>query len=94
MPHVGSALSVSSNISLDALYQNECWYRMARSNRRCAVSLHEVAKWTVPNFWSVSSCAMLGDAHNPSVAMPATVTANSDSRMIFSLANTLSRFFA
>src|SRR5450759_5180477 len=36
---------------------------------------------------------MLGDAHNPSVATPATVTANSDSRMIFSLANTLSRAF-
>src|SRR5258705_5930864 len=33
---------------------------MPRSNRRCAASLHEVAKCTVPRRWSVSSCASAG----------------------------------
>jgi hypothetical protein len=66
------------------LYQNECWYRMARSNRRCAVSLQEVAKWTVPSFWSVLSCAIPG-GHDPSVAVHAMAAARSISRMAFSL---------
>src|SRR3954469_9775295 len=33
---------------------------MPRSKRRCAVSLHEVAKCTVPRRWSVSSWARAG----------------------------------
>src|SRR6476646_1090534 len=36
---------------------------MARSKRRCAVSLHEVAKWTLPSRWSVSSWPNAGCPH-------------------------------
>jgi hypothetical protein len=32
---------------------------MARSNRLCAVSLQDVAKCTLPSFWSVSSWAIV-----------------------------------
>src|SRR3954451_9251379 len=41
---------------------------MPLSNRRCAVSLHEVAKCTVPRRWSVSSCASAGDVKDAAVA--------------------------
>src|SRR5215470_3218381 len=41
---------------------------MPRSKRRCAVSLHEVAKCTVPRRWSVSSCASAGGVKDAVVA--------------------------
>src|SRR5215510_12815733 len=51
---------------------------MPRSNRRCAVSLQEVAKWTVPRRWSVSSCASAGGVNDVAV----TVTAMTDASLI------------
>src|SRR4029077_444002 len=41
---------------------------MPRSKRRCAVSLHEVAKCTVPRRWSASSCASADGAKDAAVA--------------------------
>src|SRR5262249_44574323 len=48
-PEGHAAFATSSNISVAWRYPNECWYRMPRSKRRCAVSLHDVMKWTVPS---------------------------------------------
>src|SRR5947209_7712287 len=49
---------------------------MPRSNRRCAVSLQEVAKWTVPRRWSVSSCASMGGANDVAAAARAIPVAS------------------
>src|SRR4051812_12984225 len=49
---------------------------MPRSNRRCAVSLHDVAKCTVPRRWSVSSCASAGGAKDAVVAAIAMADAS------------------
>src|SRR5262249_13070183 len=73
-----SALSTSSKSSFDSRYQNECWYRMARSKRRCATSLQDVSKWTVPNRWSVSSCARTGGESETLAAIEAAATASAD----------------
>src|SRR5712691_12744226 len=78
MPQSGSALSTSSKSSFDSRYQNECWYRMARSKRRCATSLQDVSKWTVPNRWSVSSCARTGCEKETLAAIEAAATASAD----------------
>src|SRR6266481_3608028 len=78
MPQSGSALSTSSKSSFDSRYQNECWYRMARSKRRCATSLQDVSKWTVPNRWSVSSCARTGGEKETLAAIEAAATASAD----------------
>src|SRR2546430_16486940 len=78
MPQSGSALSTSSKSSFDSRYQNECWYRMARSKRRCATSLQDVSKWTVPNRWSVSSCARRGGEKVTLAAIEAGSTALAD----------------
>src|SRR6516162_1260333 len=85
MPQSGSALSTSSKSSFDSRYQNECWYRMARSKRRCATSLQEVSKWTVPNRWSVSSCARTGGEKETLAAIEAAATANADLIMVLLL---------
>ena len=47
-----------------------------RSNRRCAVSLQEVAKWTVPNRWSVSSWALAGACQTPIAINPIVAVNN------------------
>src|SRR5215470_9999290 len=49
---------------------------MPRSKRRCAVSLHEVAKCTVPRRWSVSSCASAGGVTDAAVATMAMADAS------------------
>src|SRR5215218_3118503 len=45
---------------------------MARSKRRCAASLHDVAKWTVPKRWSASSCPTAGCTNENPIATTAT----------------------
>src|ERR1700730_6114729 len=85
MAHSGSALAASSKMSLAWPYQNECWYLMPRSKRRCAVSLHEVAKWTVPNRWSTSSCATAGgDSETPAASAAPTAMTSDDLIMMAS----------
>src|SRR6266700_2044919 len=54
---------------------------MPRSNRRCAVSLHEVAKCTVPRRWSVSSCASAGGVNDVAVAAIAMADASLNMRI-------------
>src|SRR5262245_15702711 len=49
---------------------------MPRSNRRCAVSLQEGAKWTVPRRWSVSSCAGTDGAKDVAAAATAITVAS------------------
>src|SRR5215475_8563421 len=49
---------------------------MPRSKRRWAVSLHEVAKCTVPRRWSVSSCASAGAVKDAAVAAIAMADAS------------------
>src|SRR5262245_8092961 len=52
---------------------------MARSKRRCATSLHEVSKWTVPSRWSVSSWARAGCTNaQPSATVAAKAAAEDD----------------
>jgi hypothetical protein len=65
---------------------------MARSNRRCATSLQDVSKWTVPKRWSVSSWAKMGCGNARPAAIAAAATANADLIMGVSyLRRTLSR---
>src|SRR5689334_8924571 len=47
---------------------------MARSKRRCATSLHEVAKCTLPS-WRSASCATAAGARRPIVAAVASAMA-------------------
>ena len=50
---------------------------MPRSNRRCAISLHDVAKWTVPSCVSAFSRAGAGCASDiDAAAIMASGTAN------------------
>src|SRR6185369_7624340 len=55
---------------------------MARSKRRCAVSLHEVAKWTLPSRVSASSCPKAGCPHERQ-AVAATDMAAADHMLNF-----------
>src|SRR3954453_15491127 len=55
---------------------------MARSKRRCAVSLHEVAKWTLPSRVSASSCPNAGCPHERQ-AVAATDMAAADHMLNF-----------
>src|SRR5215472_10860503 len=56
---------------------------MARSKRRCAVSLQEVGKWTVPSCCSLS-WARVGAPGSPRVAVVAMMAANEVARMLAS----------
>src|SRR5262245_28402629 len=51
---------------------------MARSKRRCATSLHDVSKCTVPKRWSVSSWAKIGCEKAKPAAIEAAATADAD----------------
>src|SRR3954453_16426170 len=55
---------------------------MARSKRRWAVSLHDVAKWTLPSRWSVSSWPKAGCPHERQ-AVAATDMAAADQMLNF-----------
>src|SRR4051812_21100652 len=55
---------------------------MARSKRRCAVSLHEVAKWTLPSRVSASSWPKAGCPHERQ-AVAATDMAAADQMLNF-----------
>src|SRR3954452_18860191 len=55
---------------------------MARSKRRCADSLHEVAKWTVPSRVSASSWPKAGCPHERQ-AVAATDMAAADQMLNF-----------
>src|SRR3979409_194425 len=49
---------------------------MPRSNRRCATSLHDVGKWTVPRRWSLSSWLKAGSIETPERVATAVKPAN------------------
>src|SRR5215471_12895770 len=64
---------------------------MPRSNRRCAISLHDVGKWTVPRRWSLSSWLKTGTIETAEKAATAVKPANKALIMGSSLARVYAR---